>query len=157
MPCEKGRHHDHGKMNTYLHTQRAGRWLVVPLAASLAMVLAAVLTGIWSILTGIPVLGLMAWLFASMTIEISEGELRWRFGPGLIRKRVPLSQVEKVRPVVTSMADGWGIHLTKFGWLYNVAGFTAVAIQMQNGQQFALGTDDVAGLITAVAARVQSA
>ena len=70
MPCEKGRHHDHGKMNTYLHTQRAGRWLVVPLAASLAMVLAAVLTGIWSILTGIPVLGLMAWLFAKHVVVV---------------------------------------------------------------------------------------
>ena len=57
-------------MKTYRHTQRAGRWLIVPLSACIAMVLAAFLTGLWPMLTGVPILGLLVWLFASLTIEI---------------------------------------------------------------------------------------
>ena len=88
----------------------------------------------------IPLLG--AWLFHSLTIEIVEGELRWRFGPGLIRKRVPLDMITSAEPVRTNVIEGWGIHLSRFGWLYNVSGFDAVAIRMKNGQHFALGTDE---------------
>ena len=61
-------------MKTYCHTQRAGRWLIVPLAASMAMIAAAYLTGLWPVLSGVPVLALMSWLFASLTIEIDGTE-----------------------------------------------------------------------------------
>ncbi len=138
-------------MKTYCHTQRAGRWLIVPLAASMAMIAAAYLTGLWPVLSGVPVLALMSWLFASLTIEIDGTELRWRFGPGLIRKRISLTEVSQYKPVETSLAEGWGIRLSRFGWLYNVAGYSAVAIQLHSGTQFALGTDDPAGLIAALA------
>lgn len=144
-------------MNTYLHTQRAGRWLLVPLTASLAMLLAAVLTGLWPFVTGVPLLGFVAWLFASLTIEVHQNELRWRFGPGLIRKRIPLAEVAEARRVTTSIADGWGIHASRFGWLYNVAGLTAVLIQLRNGDTFALGTDDPSGLIAALTQPATSA
>ena len=90
----------------------------------------------------IPVLAICAWLFHSLTIEIADGELRWRFGSGLIRKRVPLDQIISARAVRTNWIEGWGIHLSRYGWLYNVSGFGAVAIQMKNGQHFALGTDE---------------
>ena len=73
---------------------------------------------------------------------MTEGELRWRFGAGLIRKRVPLDQIISARAVRTNWIEGWGIHLSRYGWLYNVSGFGAVAIQMKNGQHFALGTDE---------------
>jgi len=45
---------------------------------------------------------------------------------------------------------GWGIHLTPYGWLYNVSELDAVAITLRNGRKFALGTDDPDGLATAI-------
>ncbi len=45
---------------------------------------------------------------------------------------------------------GWGIHLTAYGWLYNVSGLNAVAITLRNGRKFALGTDDPNGLVKAL-------
>jgi hypothetical protein len=94
------------------------------------------------VLLVVPALLFSGWLFHSMTIEITDGELRWSFGPGWIRKRVPLDLVISAEPVRTKVAEGWGIHISRFGWLYNVSGFDAVAIRMKNGQHIALGTDE---------------
>ena len=49
---------------------------------------------------------------------------------------------------------GWGIHLTPFGWLYNVSGLDAVAITLRAGRKFALGTDDPHGLLAALRAAI---
>jgi len=73
-----------------------------------------------------------------------------RFGPGLIRRRIELDQVRAVWPVNNLWWYGWGIHLTPYGWLYNVSGLDAVAITLQNGKRFALGTDDPHGLVAAI-------
>jgi hypothetical protein len=86
-----------------------------------------------------------------LTIEITEWELRWRFGPGLFRKSVKLSDIASAKPVRTNFLNGWGIHLTRFGWLYNVSGLDAVAITLKNGKRFALGTDEAHSLLAALA------
>src|SRR6185295_17413213 len=88
------------------------------------------------------VVGLSAWIFRSLTIEISEAELTWYFGPGWPRKQVLLSEVASVEVVRTSFLNGWGIHYTPRGWLYNVSGYGAVAITLRNGKRFCLGSDE---------------
>ena len=128
-------------MKTYQHKQRAKLILVV--FAIIALV--DLILGFWFnrlSWIAIPVLAICAWLFHSLTIEVTEGELRWRFGAGVIRKRVPLDQIVSARVVRTNWLEGWGIHLSRYGWLYNVSGFGAVAIKMKNGQHFALGTNE---------------
>ena len=72
------------------------------------------------------------------------------FGPGIIRKRVRLSEIVGCEPIRIRWWYGWGIHLTPYGWLYNVSGFDAVAITLQDGRKFALGTDDSSGLVDAI-------
>lgn len=140
-------------MKTYQHTQ-SGNWIFHVLAAVgivLVMVGAVLFRPLLYpsfVLT--PILLLVGWLFHSLTIEIADGELRWRFGPGLIRKRVPLKLITAAEPVRTRVLEGWGIHLSRFGWLYNVSGFDAVAIRMKNGQHFALGTDESQALLAAI-------
>ena len=128
-------------MKTYQHTQRGTLILITMLAT--ALVLAAVcFFAKWQGYWVVPILLLSGWLFHSLTIEITEGELRWRFGPGLIRKRVKLTDIVSAKVVRTNVLEGWGIHLSRFGWLYNVSGFDAVAVAMRNGDRFALGTDE---------------
>ena len=127
-------------MKTYIHTQ-PGRGIVVAMTAASAAIL---LGGLFlrPVLIAIPILALSGWLFHSLTIEITDGKLCWRFGPGWIRKQVPLDMILSADPVRTNVLEGWGIHLSRFGWLYNVSGFDAVAIRMKNGRHFALGTDE---------------
>ena len=57
-------------------------------------------------------------------------------------------------PIRIRWWHGWGIHLTPYGWLYNVSGFDAVAITLRDGRKVAFGTDDPDGLTTAIRAGV---
>jgi hypothetical protein len=102
------------------------------------------------LLAAVPIFAICGWLFYSLSIEVTDKELHWRFGPGLVRRRVPLSEIASAQPVRTNVIEGWGIHCSRFGWLYNVSGFDAVAITLRNGKQFALGTDEPQKLASAL-------
>jgi hypothetical protein len=92
--------------------------------------------------TVIGILAICGFVFSSLTIQITDRVLRWQFGPGLIRKEVPLHDIEKAEVIGTTFLQGWGIHYTTRGWLYNVSGFQAVAVRLKSGKQFLLGTDE---------------
>jgi hypothetical protein len=89
-------------------------------------------------------------VFSSLTITTDAEHLSWHFGAGLFRKSVPLAEVVSGEPVRTTWVDGWGIHLTWRGWLYNVAGHNAVRVSLRSGKQFLLGTDEPAALAQAL-------
>jgi hypothetical protein len=128
-------------MKTYQHTQNG----TVIIEGTLAMALLMTLLGTFWLrpfLFSVPLVLVATWVFHSLTIEIERGRLRWRFGPGLITKTVMLDEITSVRCVRINAAEGWGIHFSRFGWLYNVSGWDAVAIELRSGKRFALGTDD---------------
>jgi hypothetical protein len=50
-----------------------------------------------------------------LIIEIDKGELHWRFGPGLVRKSIPLEEIISAKPVRTNLLEGWGIHPSRYG------------------------------------------
>jgi len=126
---------------TYQHTQ-TGKVILISVGAMAALLVIIGATVFPPVLFALVILVLMAWLFHSLTIEITDGELRWRFGPGWIHKRVSLGEIASAQVVRTLVLEGWGIHYSRFGWLYNVSGFGAVAITLRNGKRFCLGTDE---------------
>ncbi|HSY19037.1 MAG TPA: hypothetical protein VK815_11910 [Candidatus Acidoferrales bacterium] len=128
-------------MKTYEHTQ-SGKLIVMLLLAMAAVMAVLGLCLAWPLLICVPIVLVTAWLFHSLTIELTTEDLRWHFGPGLVSKRVRLAEIASAKAVQTTFLEGWGIHLSRFGWLYNVAGRDAVAIGMRNGKKFALGTDE---------------
>lgn len=89
-------------------------------------------------------------LFYKLTITIDDETLCASFGPGIIRKRVRVAEIAGCEAIRIRWWYGWGIHLTPFGWLFNVSGFNAVAITLRNGRKFALGTEDPNGLVDAI-------
>ena len=89
-------------------------------------------------------------LFYKLTIAINQETLCASFGIGIIRKRVSVAEIVACEPIRTRWWYGWGIHLTPYGWLYNVLGLDAVAITLRNGKKFAVGTDDPQGLAAAI-------
>jgi hypothetical protein len=93
-------------------------------------------------------------LFYKLKITIDNEILCASFGLGIIRKKVRLEEIVGCEPIRIRWWYGWGIHLTPYGWLYNVSGFNAVAITLRDGRRFAFGTDDPHGLITAVLAGI---
>ncbi len=136
-------------MNTYQHTQRGTLIIVWMLVMSIGFAILG-FTVAPQLFIAVPILLVSGWLFRSLTIEIDECELRWRFGPGIIRKRVSLSDVNSARSVRTHFIEGWGIHLSRFGWLYNVSGRDAVEVTLKTGKRFALGTDEPEILLAAI-------
>ena len=89
-------------------------------------------------------------LFWSMTVRVTGEALEFWFGPGLIRKRVPLSEIATVEEARTTIWQGWGIHWTSRGWLYNVSGFNAVHVQLKTGKSLLVGTDEPQALADAL-------
>ena len=96
------------------------------------------------------ILLICAIVFSKLTIKIDGESLEASFATGLIRKKVPLAEIAECEPIRIRWWYGWGIHLTPYGWLYNVSGLDAVMITLRNDGKFALGTDDPQGLVAAI-------
>ena len=134
----------------YHHTQRnAAAFLLLNLAALIPIGL--FLSGALphgdvgariTVLVAAVVMMVSAFAFSSLTIAVRDGQLSWWFGPGIVKKTVPLSTITSAEATTLSLFNGWGIHLTGRGWLYNVAGRQAVLITQQDGRSFLLGTDE---------------
>jgi len=89
-------------------------------------------------------------LFYKLTITIDDQTVLASFGIGLIKKKVPLAEIVRCEPIRIRWWYGWGIHLTPYGWLYNISGLDAVAITLRSGRRFALGTDGSQELVAAI-------
>jgi hypothetical protein len=81
-------------------------------------------------------------LFPSLTTEVDDDYVRCYFGFGIIRRRVPLSDIADVSVVRNALRFGWGFRWIPNGWLWNVSGFNAVELQLASGRRFRIGTDE---------------
>jgi len=103
------------------------------------------------ILVGIAaVMAVAVALFWSMTVQVTGEALEFWFGPGVIRRRVPLADIVTAEEVRTTIWQGWGIHWTTRGWLYNVSGFDAVRGHLKTGKAILVGTDEPQALADAI-------
>ena len=126
----------------YEHTQ-VGYLIIVAIVA--AMVLIGIIlanTGVnWIAIGVLVVIAIALVLFPSLTVVIWEEELEVRFGPGTIRKRFKLNEIESCRIVKNPWYYGWGIRLAPHGVLFRVSGFYSVEIKLRTGKKFLIGTD----------------
>ena len=140
---------------TYRHTQTGWVLLAVLAAGAGIVFFAAGKTG-WSPAASFVLTFLIgvAMLFCTLTVSIRDGEIECRFGPGLIRKHIPLGAVRGARPVRTEWYQGWGIRLTSDGWLFNVSGLDAVEVELADGKRIRIGTDEPQVLAAAIRERL---
>jgi len=126
----------------YEHTQVG--YLIIATMAAVMVLIGVVLAnaGInWIAIAVLVIIAVALVLFSSLTVVIWEEELEVRFGPGPIRKRFKLNEIESCQVVKNRWYYGWGIHLTPHGVLFNVSGFHAVEIKLRTGKKFRIGTD----------------
>lgn len=137
----------------YRHTQFGTVVVVFLLLATVAAAGAEAMAGSTSApVIGPALMGVFLALFHALTVEIDATHLTFRFGIGLIRKRIPLARIVEARPVRITWRDGWGIHHTPRGWSYTVSGWDAVEITLVSGQRLRLGTDEPHRLTHAILA-----
>jgi hypothetical protein len=91
-------------------------------------------------------------VFHAITIEVSVDHVRCFFGVGVPRRTIPVERIRGVRAVRTRVLDGWGIRLVRGGWLWNVSGFDAVELTLDDGRVFQMGTDRPAEVVEAIEA-----
>ena len=139
-------------MYIYRHRQSA-TVLNVALGMGLAISIAGfVLAPEGRIATGgaAAAIAICAFLFYALTVEVDRNEVVAAFGPGVIRKRWRIDDIEEVKRVRNPWYYGWGIRLTPHGWMFNVSGLEAVEMHLKNGKKFRIGTDDPQGLTEAI-------
>ena len=139
-------------MPNYRHTQ-IGTLMLAMVGAAILIVSAILLArgSDRALLLVLLILVVTAGLFTSLTVAIGDGLVSLWFGPGLIRKRVPLAAIHTCTVVRNPWWYGWGIRWTPHGWLYNVSGLAAVELILTNGQQLCIGTDEPERLCQAIA------
>jgi hypothetical protein len=147
-----------GGVSSYRHTQ-PGHTLRVALGAGVLLCIvlwisapanASRVDPRWIMGGAAMVLVLSAALFWSLTVEIAGGDLRLAFGPGLIRRRWGIRDIESCQAVTNPWWYGWGIHYTPRRWLYNVSGWHAVEIRLRSGKTARIGTDEPDALAAAI-------
>lgn len=86
--------------------------------------------------------GVLAVLFSSLTVQVTDRELVFYFGPGFWPRRFALDDIISAEVVRNSPLYGWGIRYTHHGWLYNVSGLQAVELKIKGEGQIRIGTDE---------------
>lgn len=140
-------------MFAYQHAQpgTSTRWLLtigIVLAGGGLLFSASQALPLLSLVLAILVVGLA--LFHNLTVAVSTEWVTWRFGLGLIHKRIAIGRIQRARIIKTRWYHGWGIHHTGRGWLYNVSGFDAIELHLQDGQIVQIGTDEPQQLLRAI-------
>ena len=134
----------------YRHTQR-GIWIIFLCLVFVAFDAAAIWrSGQWLPAVVMLVIIAVAIVFSSLTVEVSDGELRWYFGPGLWTYRLPLDEIKDVAVVRNQWWNGFGIRMARGFRLYNVSGLDAVELRVGPNDVRRIGTDDPNGLSDAL-------
>jgi hypothetical protein len=88
--------------------------------------------------------------FSRLTVHVDETRVSVSFGGGLARRRFELHTIEAANVIKTPWLAGWGIRLTRQGWLYNAWGRGAVQLRFAGGRRFTIGTDEPKALLAAI-------
>ena len=149
-------------MDLDYHHRQTG-WVMLAIAAiTTALICALLLMAAPRIVPAtfvvlLPFVGLMgavAILFSSMTVQLEKDSLSWHFGPRFWRNTLRLADIEKASAITSKWYWGYGIKYFGPGrWLYNVSGSDVVELTLRDGGWVRLGTDDADGLLHALSAR----
>jgi hypothetical protein len=139
-----------GVVTAYHHTQAGIVILAVCLVIAALLAAIAWRTGEMSMIPMLVFIAAVGFIFHSLTVEVSDNELRWHFGPGLWSYRLALDQIDSVSIVRNKWWNGFGVRMAPSFRLYNVSGLDAVEILLKSGEIRRIGTDDPQGLAAAI-------
>jgi hypothetical protein len=92
----------------------------------------------------------LGWYFSSMTIEVTDDELRWHFGPGG-NFRIARADIASTELVRHPWWGGYGIRMRGMSrWIYIISGRDLVEVHLRQDGWRRLGTDDPQGLLAAL-------
>lgn len=114
--------------------------VVVPLPTSARVILVA--AGVMELM--------LAFLLWSMTVEVAQGAVQVRFGPGVIRRSYPVAKIVRATPTTRPWHRGRGVRIAPRATLMVVSGSTALEMELESGRIILLGSPDPARLAEAI-------
>lgn len=146
------------------YESRQVAWWGVGLAASLA-VGGAILTLVYGVTAspeslvgpGLVLVGLLIANFAVLSVRVTQSEILIAFGPGWVRRRIPIGDVRAVSVAHSPWYWGWGLRWTPRGWLWRASGLDAVWLRLASGREAGFGARDPERVAAAIRARTTAA
>ncbi len=94
--------------------------------------------------------------FLALKVTVDESTIQLRFGIGIIRMGVSLSDVLSCTQVRTFPLSGWGIRAIGRGggWIYTVSGRNAVELLLKDNRRIRIGTNNPEELLRAIQSRI---
>jgi hypothetical protein len=93
-----------------------------------------------------PICMVTALVFSSMTVAVSNDSVQWWLAFGLFRRRLQLSEIERVKSGRLPILAGLGIRTDGRNWLWLVSGRDVVTFTLRNGKCISLGSADATRL-----------
>lgn len=96
--------------------------------------------------------------FSTLSVIVNKDQINIKFGYGLFKRNFSSNKIVSVKTVKNKWYYGWGIRV----WLwpkiiiFNVSGFDAVEIKMNNGKIYRIGTDDPKDLKKAISKSIKT-
>ena len=151
---------DYHSIVTYENSQSWPQWIDLLLAVfaigmfSLSAYLLRTGEPVWASLfilfwSGLLYLVLLNFSRLRCTVTPSSVELGWRLG--WPTKAIDRGSIVAMAPRRNAWYAGWGVRKVSRGWMWNVWGLDAVELELDSGRVFRIGTDDVDGLLAALA------
>ena len=106
---------------------------------------------------GLAILIVCGLLFPTLTVKVSDDQIKWYFGPGFIKKQINISDIRKTSLMKTHWYYGYGVRLVSGGKLYTVSGSQAVKLELKNGEIFMLASDEAEALLKAIESQREQA
>jgi membrane protein YdbS with pleckstrin-like domain len=98
-------------------------------------------------------LGFTLVFFTSIKVTLAEDALEVRMGPGLVKRCIPLSEIQSVS--LTKIPwHSVGLKRIYKGWLYSVGVTEALDIRMTDGRRYIVGIKEARSLWEAINERV---
>jgi len=85
-----------------------------------------------------------------LTTTVTPSTLHVRFRLGWPNRTVDRGQIVGIRAHRNTWLHGWGIRKIRNGWLWTIWGLDSVELDLDTGNKFRIGTDDVDGLLAAL-------
>lgn len=95
-------------------------------------------------------------LGGTLTVEVDDREVRARLGIGLIRKTIPIDDIESCDVRRIPWYWGWGFRLSPRGWMFRVSGLSVVELFLKDGRRFCIGSNEPDILARAINAAVDA-
>jgi hypothetical protein len=137
-------------MCAYRHTQPGPLCLLFFATALTSFLLTLLPGGVPALRIIFPILGLLMLVLGAsvqtLTVADEGDRLAVWFGPlPLFQQRIRYDEIRDVEIGRTSLLDGWGIHMSRGGYVWNIWGRDCVVIRTDR-QVLRIGTDDAENL-----------